>query len=92
MSWTAIGTDEIHVARKEHRCTWCGQTILPGEKYLKRRGVCEGDASTVKHHLECEKAAEADWNEYGECYDMYSQERPSQSDAQCESKRATGDL
>jgi hypothetical protein len=77
MSWIAIGDDETHTARKEHRCTWCGQTILIGEKYLKRRGVCDGDCSTVKHHMECEEAAAADWAEWGECYDMFSQERPA---------------
>lgn len=31
MSWTTIGDDSTHVARKAHRCTWCGQAILrPG--------------------------------------------------------------
>ena len=77
MSWTAIGDDSIHIAQKEHRCTWCGQPILMGEMYLKRRGICEDGPSTVKHHMECEEAADADWKEWGECYTMFEQQRPA---------------
>jgi hypothetical protein len=78
VSWTEIGSDDIHMARKAHRCTWCGEHILVGEKYLRRRGICEDGPSTVKHHMECEEAAAADWKEWGECYSMFEQQRPTQ--------------
>lgn len=57
MSYTLI-TEESRKARKPHRCIWCGQGILVGERYTHRRGVFEGDLQSDDWHPECEKAAD----------------------------------
>lgn len=44
-----------HKAKKRHRCSWCGESILPGEEYYRYRYYDGPDASTVKMHLECKK-------------------------------------
>lgn len=44
------------VAHKTHRCDWCDQRIMPGEKYKRYRWYDGGDASTVKLHQECSEA------------------------------------
>lgn len=40
-------------ARKEHKCYWCGDTIMPGEKYYRVAGIYEGDFSTRKECDTC---------------------------------------
>lgn len=42
-----------HVARKNHRCTWCWQLVKPGESYKRYRFYDGGDTGTVKMHPEC---------------------------------------
>ena len=37
-----------HVARKNHRCTWCWQLVKPGESYKRYRFFDGGDTGTVK--------------------------------------------
>ena len=46
----------FHTARKEHQCTWCGETIKAEEWYSKRRHYGNDGAHTIKFHTECEKA------------------------------------
>lgn len=41
------------VARKEHRCTWCGEAILSGEQYFTWRSVDDGRWCQSKMHSEC---------------------------------------
>lgn len=43
-------------ARKEHRCDWCNETILPGHTYATWCGVFEGDFFQSKLHMECHAA------------------------------------
>lgn len=64
------------VAKKEHRCSWCGQQIPIGERYLRSRVVFEGDPQTNKLHSECADAAADDYREWGEGYMPFEQERP----------------
>lgn len=40
-------------ARKQHSCECCGRRIEPGEKYLRVRGVSEGDPYTWKECRHC---------------------------------------
>lgn len=42
-----------HVARKDHRCTWCWQRIKSGGTYQRYRFFDGGDVGTVKMHPEC---------------------------------------
>lgn len=76
MSCTTIG-ETTQKAKKEHRCSWCGQQILVGESYLRSRVVFEGDPQTNKFHPECGDAAAADNMEWGEGFMPYEQERPT---------------
>ena len=45
------------VARKDHRCHWCGEIIEKGSKYEKYSCVFEGSIQTVKMHSECYRAS-----------------------------------
>jgi hypothetical protein len=60
---------ETHVARKQHRCTWCWQMVRPGDIYRRYR-VLNGDVATVRMHPECydamqtEAAEEGGWIEW----------------------------
>lgn len=44
-----------HNARKQHRCDWCWQFILPLNQYKRYRFYEGGDAGTIKMHPECYK-------------------------------------
>lgn len=41
------------VARKEHRCTWCGESIVIGEHYTRWRYFGGDTPHTGKMHDEC---------------------------------------
>lgn len=41
MSYTLLSQTEP-TARKEHRCIWCGETILVGEKHQHERSIYDG--------------------------------------------------
>jgi len=45
------------VARKEHKCIWCGENILKGETYRRERSIYEEMMQDHKWHLECNSAA-----------------------------------
>lgn len=64
------------VARKSHRCIWCGESILVGEKH--RHEISKYDElQDFRWHLECVKAA-TDWFSGGDGpeFDAYENERP----------------
>lgn len=42
-------------ARKVHRCYECGRGIQPGQVYQRTFAVFEGDATTTKTCLRCER-------------------------------------
>lgn len=67
--------ESFPVAKKEHRCIWCGEDILKGEKYRKEVSVFNG----IQHHswhLECNSASEKYFQEDGPEFDAYENERP----------------
>lgn len=50
----------IKAARKDHRCTWCGQKIDAGQPYERWRWYSDdGEADTCKMHPECVAALDA---------------------------------
>jgi len=54
------------LARKKHKCSWCGESIEIGESYKRYRYFDGGDAGTVKMHPECyEDMLECAHNEGG---------------------------
>lgn len=75
MSWTTIA-ETTQAAKKEHRCSWCGEQIVIGESYLRSRVVFEGEPQTNKLHIECADAAADDYREWGEGYMPYENQRP----------------
>lgn len=65
---------EAPKARKNHRCIWCGQSILKGFEYLLVIVEWEGGLETQKWHEECYGCAAADCDEE---FLPYSNERPA---------------
>lgn len=53
------------VARKVHRCFWCAEDIVPGEKYVSAAHADCGTVFKVKLHQECDKAWQHAANENG---------------------------
>jgi hypothetical protein len=43
-------------ARKEHRCGWCPEPIVAGDRYSYSAGAEDGHAYTWKMHEECDAA------------------------------------
>lgn len=50
-------------ARKSHTCDHCGKPIVIGERYLRTRGVWEGNPGVFRSHVECDEASTA-WRDY----------------------------
>lgn len=48
------------VARKHHRCTWCGQGIWPGDTYSTWGSIDGEHWFTNKMHTACQGAMHAD--------------------------------
>ena len=51
----SFGT-KTQTARKQHVCYWCGEKIIPGEKYTSWCWVDYGSFDSVKVHPECKAA------------------------------------
>ena len=76
-------------ARKAHRCIWCGETILVGEKHAHYTGKWEGEFQDWRMHSECN--ADADTNgEIQEGFMPYEHERPRPSPASSEAPAEKG--
>lgn len=70
-----FGVSMTPVARREHRCEWCGQKILVGEKHFKFSGVWEGEFQNWRMHTECEEARSKE-DEYGDGFSPFENDRP----------------
>jgi hypothetical protein len=69
--------DKAVVARKSHRCWYCGESIAVGEHYLYRCGTNYGDFWTMHAHPECDAIIPKDWDEGDwECAEPGSYKRP----------------
>lgn len=66
MSYSEISSSHPK-ARKEHRCEWCNQKILKGEKHFHRSYRFEGNFNNGRMHLECELAM--DKSDHGDLQD-----------------------
>ena len=68
---------KVVTARKDHRCTYCGESISKGEKYTYQQGNWNGRWFESKMHNECF----ADLCESGDGeYTPYSNERPTKDE------------
>jgi hypothetical protein len=74
MSWQCLSSAD-RKARKSHKCIWCGEAILPGEKYVDVTGIFEGDFQNNKFHPECSATQQG---EDDESFCAYENERPGQ--------------
>jgi hypothetical protein len=54
MSFVSLSESEP-VARKPHRCIWCGEEITKGVKHFHYTGKFDGDFQSNRLHLECWK-------------------------------------
>lgn len=41
------------VARKDHRCIWCGENIPKGEQYVSERSTYDDEFQNHHWHIEC---------------------------------------
>ena len=51
------------VAKKAHKCVWCGEEIKIGEKHYKFVGLNDGDFQSSRLHNECWDAMKRDMNQ-----------------------------
>lgn len=73
----ALLRDSWPIARKKHRCIWCGEFILVGEKYRREQSVYDGEFQNHAWHPECNTDAQDYFLEFGdEEFSAYSAERP----------------
>ncbi len=49
----------LRVARKEHKCDWCGGAIFPDERYVYMEFIIHGSVGR-KYHEDCFKAMAKD--------------------------------
>ena len=71
-----ILTDELETrtARKQHRCSNCGETIELGEQYQRWMSVDDGKAFSNKMHPECLESLQDGSGDFE--YTLYGGERP----------------
>ena len=72
MSYSLIA-EHFPVARKMHRCIWCGESIVTGEKYRDERSTFDGEFQHHKWHMECNADAVEYFNS-GEGPEFYAHE------------------
>lgn len=60
LRWYCTPT-ETHKSRKRYHCDWCYRLIDVGDTYRRYRCYENGDAQTVRMHLECEEGGWYEW-------------------------------
>lgn len=58
------------VARKPHRCDYCGDTIPVGQRYKRWVCVSSGQAMSVAAHAACDDVAEDGADRYSDGWDV----------------------
>lgn len=68
----------VRVARKPHRCIWCGEGINTGQTYTYERSVFRGEMQYHHFHAECMESMHDEAHEEGGELEFtpYDQERP----------------
>jgi len=72
--------DEERIARKPHRCIWCGESIARAEKYHYASGIFQSDFQDNHWHLECfgamqREVDQADYYDPNDGFDAYMHRR-----------------
>lgn len=68
------------VARKDHRCIWCGENIPKGSKYVAERSVFDGEMQNHHWHVECiADCRRSNDEEYEDEFTPFENERPKES-------------
>lgn len=75
MSYTLLSETQP-IARKDHRCIWCGQKIEKGTKYVSERSVFDGDMQNHHWHEECLAYCREVNDDCEYEFAPYSEERP----------------
>lgn len=66
------------IARKEHRCIWCGERIDKGSAYVHEISIFDGQLQNHHWHNECLADAGEVFRMYGPEFTAYENERPKQ--------------
>jgi len=53
-----MNTSKITTARKEHKCDYCYKPIYMGEKYLRHKGIQDGEWFSLSYCLRCNKVTD----------------------------------
>lgn len=65
------------IAKKQHKCIWCGQSIEPDEAYEREKSVYDGSFQNHNWHPECQEDAQQCWKDGGDQeFTAYSADRP----------------
>jgi hypothetical protein len=76
MSYTCLSSNE-RLAKKPHKCIWCGERIKIGDKYQEIRGINDGNFQLNRFHLECISACNDDMdNSLDDTFSPYCFDRP----------------
>lgn len=80
MSYTIL-SEATHVARKTHRCIWCGEQIAVGETYRRVKIAYDGELHDNKFHPECDQDCVESAREEGGFIEFmpYSAPRPERT-------------
>jgi len=70
------------VARKRHKCIWCGESILPSEKHRHEISNYCGELQDHRWHAECDEAAGEHFSNGEEEFAPYDNDRPDTKEAQ----------
>jgi hypothetical protein len=68
-------------ARKDHRCIWCPEMILKGEKHIHEVSTYEGDFQDHRWHPECRKAMMENFNRNEPEFDAHACKRGTSEEA-----------
>ena len=74
MSYSLI-RESYPVARKPHKCIWCGQAIEAGAEYIDERSVYDGNMQNFAWHPECRRDSMVHF-QYEEEFEPYENARP----------------
>ena len=72
----ALLSEAMRVARKPHRCIWCGEFILAGERYRDERSAYDGSMQKHRWHPECDEAGSQYFSEVDSEFSPHENERP----------------